>query len=131
MFAFHKRQEIYSRYKRQRIFDFARMGSHSQVKVVCLRVTMNGLQSDESFYNHPSISSKRGECFVQQKRSSHFRFVKTRQKRYIVTYHIYTCYMLDMAKLRFRGYACDCMWCVCDYYEKSHPVWQRARLCGH
>ena len=29
-----------------------------------------------------------------------------------------------MAQLRFRGYACDCMWCVCDYYEKSHPVWR-------
>ena len=44
-FAFHKRQEMYSRYKRQRILHFARIRSRSKVKAVWLCETTNGLQS--------------------------------------------------------------------------------------
>ena len=36
-----------SRYKRQQILHFALMGTRSQVKVVWLRETMNGLQATD------------------------------------------------------------------------------------
>ena len=45
MSAFHKQHKMYSRYKRQRIILFVRIGSHSQVKLIWLCEPTNGVQA--------------------------------------------------------------------------------------